>query len=458
MATRTSASVGMMVTLAIFALLTLALFVLTIVFFARTTRLQADMAAAQLEYETAIRPSERNDRWLELQRLAQDEGMGVVAYLDGQIDDLKKMAAGTARVSLATVAEQKAELLGPDAGSYYDSVRDLNQRNERLRSELKSAQEALDAANIDLQAEVERVQNIEDEHTRTVQGLNDQINNYKSQIDGYREELASAKRQMDDRVGNIRGDLEDRISDLETTLNSTDAKLRIAEAQLKELRAAKANETLRAEFEGALVDAHVIGINAPANEIYIDRGRNDRVVLGMTFEVYDDAGSIRVNPETGNYPQGKSTVEVIRLSDSSSTARILRERRGNPIVNTDVLANAIYDPNKTYAFAVYGNFDTNGDGIHTRQEAQDIKGLIESWGGRVMDDVSGNTDFLVLGVKPLLPPEPKSGDPIEVIRNYLDLSQDAARYDTLFNTAGQTGIPVLNQNRLYTLTGLHARR
>ena len=458
MATRTSASVGMMITLAIFALLTLALFVLTIVFFARTQRLTADMAAAQLEYEVAVRPSERNDRWLELQRQAQDEGMGVVAYLDQQNDTLKRLVAGTTRVTVGTITEQKAELLGPDSAAYYDSVRDQNQRIARLTSELERAQEALDAANIDLQAEVERVQNIEDEHARTVLALSDQINAYKAEIDGYREELTSARRSMDERVADIRGGLEDRISELEASLNSADAELRIAQAQLKEFRAAKANETLRAEFEGALVDAHVIGINAPSNEVYLDRGRADRVVLGMTFEVYDDAGAIRVDPATGEYPQGKSTVEVIRLSENSSTARILRERRGSPIVNNDVLANAIYDPNKTYAFAVYGNFDTNGDGIATRQEAQDIRGLIEGWGGRVMDEVSGDTDFLVLGVKPLLPPEPKTGDPIEVIKNYLDLSQDAARYDQLFETAGQTGIPVLNQNRLYTLTGLHARR
>ncbi len=458
MATRTSASVGMMVTLAIFAMLSLALFVLTIVFFARTQRLTADLSESSLALDAAVRQSERNDRWLELQRLAGDENMGVVAYLDRQLDTLKREASGSARSSVSTVVEQKAELLGPDAQSYYDAVREMKQRMDRLSSDLDRAQEALDAANIDLQAEVDRVGNIEEEHAATVAAMNSQISSYKAEIDGYREELAAARRDMDDRVDSIQGDLESRNSELESTVAELDAQNRILEEQLRVFRAAKANETLRAEFEGALVDANVIGVNAPGREIYLDRGRDDRVVLGMTFEVYNSAASIRVDPQSGDYPRGKATVEVIRLSENSSTARILRERSGNPIVNSDVLANAIYDPNKTYSFAIYGNFDTNDDGIYTREEMHDIRGLISSWGGRVTDDISGDTDFLVLGVKPVLPPEPKTGDPIEVIRNYLDLSQEAARYDDLFDTAGQTGIPVLNQNRLYTLTGLHARR
>ena len=458
MATRTSASVGMMVTLAIFALLSLALFVLTIVFFARTQRLTADLANSNLALEVAVRPAERNDRWEELQNEARRENKGVVKFLDDQLADMKILAAGNRRTSVEAITEAKSELLGPDAPSLMDASRDQLQRNDRQADELGKINEALNAANIDLQAEVERVRGIEDEHQKTVDALTSEIGGYKARIDGYREEVSAAKREMDERVDNIRGDLEDRIAELESDNNSLDAELRIAQAQLREFRTEKANETLRAENEGALVDGAIIGINAPAREVYIDRGRRHRVVLGMTFEIYDDGASIKVDPSTGQYPRGKATVEVIRISENSSTARILFERRGNPIVEGDALANAIYDPEKIYSFTVFGNFDVNGDGLYTKQELQDIRGIITSWGGTVTDDISGDTDFVVLGSRPILPPEPKSGDPIEVIQHYLDLSTQATQYDRLFEVASQTGIPVLNKNRLATLTGLHARR
>src|SRR5206468_2777376 len=97
-------------------------------------------------------------------------------------------------------------------------------------------------------------------------------------------------------------------------------------------------------------------------------------------------------------------------------------------------ANAVYDPNKVYTFLVYGNFDANQDGVATQQEAVDIRALIESWGGKVVDELAGNVDswggkvvdelaanvdFLVLGQKPPLPPQPQSGAPAAVIQEYM---------------------------------------
>ena len=43
--------------------------------------------------------------------------------------------------------------------------------------------------------------------------------------------------------------------------------------------------------------------------------------------------------------------------------------------------------------------------------------------------------------------------PIESIEFFISLKRQALRYDELFEKAQATSIPVLNQNRLYTLTG-----
>src|SRR5262249_7074798 len=133
--------------------------------------------------------------------------------------------------------------------------------------------------------------------------------------------------------------------------------------------------------------------------------------------------------------------------------RITREVKGNPIVRGDVIANALYDPNKVYTFMVYGNFDPSGGGIPNQQGAEDIKAMIAAWGGKVADDLSGNVDFLVLGDRPLLPPQPGVNDPVNVVQIYMAASDKAQKYDKLFETAAATSLPVLNQNRLYTLIG-----
>ena len=37
------------------------------------------------------------------------------------------------------------------------------------------------------------------------------------------------------------------------------------------------------------------------------------------------------------------------------------------MVSGDVIANAVYDPKKSYRFVVFGAFDTDGDGVATQR-------------------------------------------------------------------------------------------
>ena len=162
--------------------------------------------------------------------------------------------------------------------------------------------------------------------------------------------------------------------------------------------------------EAALVDGTVIGANGSDRQAFISIGDKQKVVLGMTFSVYSDKTQIRPDAD-GNYPRGKATLEVINVGESSSTCRITSEARGNPVVKGDVIANPIYDPNKTYKFVVFGNFDANRDGTATALERREINAMIESWGGKVVDDLTGDVDFLVLGERPILPPRPSAESP-----------------------------------------------
>lgn len=452
MASRTSAGSGMMILLALALAATVGFFVTSIVFFARSQRLTNELALKQADLDAAVRADERDDRWEELKRVAGTR-KGVVRYLDEALRDTTLLVTGNRRDSAEQLVEKVRAAAGENRTPLIQLIANRDQELANMNTRVREAEQSRDAARADLQAQVDRVASMERTFAESRAAMEAEIGAYKREVEGYRAGVGEAREQMDTRVTRIQSDSDATIAALESRVNALEQELLVANEQVRRLRADRASESLGAPDEASLVDARVVGVNAAAREAYIDIGKRDRAILGMTFEVYNTASSIRAD-ESGQYPRGKATMEIIRIvDDRSSVARIVRESAGNPVIAGDVLANAVYDPNKVYSFVVFGNFDTDSDGVATPREAQNIRGLIESWNGRLTDDVTGDTDFLVLGEKPILPPQPKPSDPVELTERYILLRQQVTKYDQLFERASQAGIPVLNQNRLYTLTG-----
>ncbi len=452
MASRTSASVGMTVTLAILSILTLGLFVTSIVFFAKVQKLTNDLRLKQADLDAAVRSDERDERWEDLKRSAGGRS-GVVRYLDRSFQDVAAMVSGSRREEADRLIERIKTAQGPEGLPLIRVIENKNAEIDALQKRVQAAEQIAAAARADQIASGDRIARLQEEHQATVDRLNAEIGAYKSAIEEYRSGVETAKGSMEQRVTTMKVDSDSTIASLESRVNDLESQLLVANDQLRRLRGERGSEQLRPTFEGALVDGRVVGANAAARQVYLDLGRRDRIVLGMSFEVYSDAASVKPGPD-GDYPPGKGSIEIVRIEETSSIARIVRENAGTPIITGDVIANAVYDPRKVYTFTVYGNFDTDGDGVATGMEGQDVRALIEQWNGKVAEDISGETDFLVLGFKPVLPPQPKPTDPVELIQRYLLLRQAVQRYDDLFSAAQQAGIPVLNQNRLYTLIGL----
>ena len=109
------------------------------------------------------------------------------------------------------------------------------------------------------------------------------------------------------------------------------------------------------------MDGVVIDTIRSSKQVFINRGRRNHIVLGMTFEVYDDPSSIRVDPRTGRMPRGKASLSVIDIGESSSTCRITRSVPGRPVVRNDVIVNAVYDPDYQFKFLVHGKLDIDYD-------------------------------------------------------------------------------------------------
>ncbi len=222
---------------------------------------------------------------------------------------------------------------------------------------------------------------------------------------------------------------------------------------------ARLNRTrIRAKAPETLVDGRIIDI-AANDQVFIDRGRKHRVVLGMTFEVYDDAASIRVDPVTGAMPRGTGSLQIIKVGDTTSTCKITRFTRGRPVVREDVIANAVYDPEYRFKFLVHGKFDVDSDGRPSSTEAEYLRSLIVEWGGEVVrgDELTGDLDFLVLGVEPPMPPRLRLDASAPMIEIWSRKRQAALKYDELFRQGREAQIPVLNANRFFILIG-HTER
>jgi hypothetical protein len=359
--------------------------------------------------------------------------------------------------SKATTTEELTKTLASfPGGENSNLVAMLRDRESALANE-KKAREDADAARAqalqDRQNEVARVKSIEDNHKATVAALNTQLDGYKQEVDQYRAEVEKAKQAMDARVEKIQAEGADKIAALNSQMGDLQKEVILGRDTISRLQGELKGRAYKPTDEFALVDGQVIGIAPADNEVYLSIGARQKVRVGLSFEVYSEAGAIRPDAATGNYPAGKASIEVVKVDENSSTARIIREKRGNPVVRGDVIANAVYDPNKVYTFLVFGNFDANQDGIATAQEANDIKAMIQGWGGKVTDTLTGNVDFLVLGEKPVLQPQPSAGAPNPVIDEYIRVRKITQEYDDLFKKATETSIPVLNENRLYTLIG-----
>ena len=154
-------------------------------------------------------------------------------------------------------------------------------------------------------------------------------------------------------------------------------------------------------------------------------------------------------------PRGKASLQVIKVAEGTSTCKITRSVRGRPVVRDDVIANAVYDPDYVFKFLIHGKFDVDNDGRPSESEAEYLRSLVIKWGGTVVDgdQLSGDLDFLVLGLEPPMPLPPPSEATPSQLEDWLRRRRAHEMYNELFRQAREAQIPVLNANRFFILIG-----
>jgi len=367
----------------------------------------------------------------------------------------------------------------------------VDKANRKAKDALLSAQEHIDVETIDpntvglipltekLKTKLDNLTNAQLALEEQLEGLQNRFDDAMTASSEKEQTLLAEKEKYQKQVDDIKQDYdelealleqtsEQRVQTLMTQLNEekdkyekehqellkTQAELKVAQDRLKRFQ----DELFPPDPEVAAYepDGKIISIDDRTKIVivHLNIGSDDHVYPGLTFSVYDRSMPI---PRDG---KGKAEIKVFNVGKNVSQARVTLSEPKRPIVLDDIVANLVWDSEKTNIFAVAGEFDLDDDGAIDYDAVDKIRVLIEKWGGRLADTVSVNTDFLVLGKAPKIRRKPTLDemelDPM-AMEKYEASLQKLADYNEIKSAAQTLWIPVFNYERFLYLIGYKAQ-
>jgi len=294
---------------------------------------------------------------------------------------------------------------------------------------------------------------------QTKEDLTAKVEEYRVQVGettaDYNDLRTLLEQSSEQRAANLLKQLEDEKTtsrQRNQDLLKTQAELKVAQERLSDALVAVGKIQPAPDQEAAAFtpDGQVILVDDASGIVHINLGLDDRVYRGLTFSVYDKASGV---PRDG---KPKAEVEVFSVAKKTAIARVLSSEKKNPIATDDIVANLIWDRDKVNQFVITGEFDLNDDGKADYNAQDAIHTLIVKWGGAVSDAVSAKTDFVIIGTKPLVPPEPTL-DTLAIdpdAREKYDAAQSRlARYNAVQQQAQALYIPIFTYDRFLHFTG-----
>jgi cell division protein FtsL len=321
---------------------------------------------------------------------------------------------------------------------YEESVQDrqtLAAENQRLTNELQSTVETV---SVKADAFEETIEDLESRY-RELSEASEEFREQKNEA--IAEMRADHEQQMED-VALERDRARQRQEEAESLLRREEARNEELLAQLAEFRPGGADVSAL-----QIKDGIVLRSLSARDLAYIDLGREHGIKPGMTFSVYS---AVRGIPADG---QGKATLEVVALFPTTSECKITNQTPGEPVLAGDIVANPVYDRNRRFNFTVIGDFDLDLDGTIDDPGGERVSRLIRQWGGKVLGQVTAETDFLVLGSAPPQP-DPMADDSAAAQERAETLAAQRERYQQFKEEANAMSVPILNRTRFLNFLGL----
>ena len=404
---------------------------------------------------TIVGTKERGDTWLGT----------MLGHLDGTtsiiVGGVPETTSAEAKVNDANIkvanalksAQEHITITDPNTTGLVKIISDLV-------AELNTTIEAKDALQKDLNNQIAQVEIIKKASSDKEQIIEDEKNKLQTLVNKMQADYADLQARLElsttEQIANIRKQLDDAKAELKTaedTLRKTQAQLKQTEGIMKRAQQ-EVMDIMPPPDPEALAhtaDGKIILIDDAAQVVHLNIGTDQHVYRGLTFTVYDRSGSV---PKDG---KGKAEIEVFDVADTYCAARITESNAKMPVLLGDIAANLIWHSDKSNVFVIAGNFDLDKDGNIDVNATGRIKSLIEKWGGKVVDNLTVDTDFLVLGDQPQVPQQQPTFEQLEVdpgaMQRYEALLQQLNHYNLLQSQAQALWIPIFRYERFLYFIG-----
>lgn len=443
--------------------------VLAVVFYIKSEEYRTQWELAKEDLNQIANPSEK----AALVRIVgkPEQGKTYLGTMQKVVDDLYAFILGQqpsadipATVKFNEISMKidvlNKNILGPDLNpavglngvALLKTIEDLKQKLDSTRQQTANLQNINDALQSDLADAAAKAEQDRQKFVAELDQFQTEMNVIRNRFDSLQKSMQDSVTEQVQTFQNRLEEEQAKLRQKQLDLQETEKKLgqtdRLLKDALSKLEAIKPKPDR--EVQAFQPDAQIIRVDLQNGIVYLDAGINDHVYRGLTFAIYD-----RNKPVTEE-GQNKAEIEVFQVSDQVSAARIIKSDKKNPVVKEDLVVNLIWDRKGTNQFVLAGEFDFNNDGRPDADGAQRIRELIEGWGGRVVDDITVDTDFLVVGTAPSVLQRPTQEDldtdPLAQQRYELSV-QKVQAYDDLLKKANNLGIPVFNQKRFMFLIG-----
>jgi hypothetical protein len=407
---------------------------------------------------------------------AQAANKSAIELLNDQKNALARAITGNAtegadRVAKAALAAAADPKLAPTGVTLTQNdglataVTRLADRLRALGAENQQKDKQLADATTRLKAEADLRQKMQQELGAKFEQQGADLAAALAQLTEFRNQGTASVSKIQTEAERAMKEAQQQASKLQQELTNREGEIAKLQKQVETLNARvprpeKTNEAMVRKPDGRI-------LRVPGNDnVFIDLGQGSGIAPGMTFEVYDRFGGIPglgADPNVGSsaaevdestLPQGKASIEVVRIVGPQAECRIIRQTQGQTILEGDLISNVVYDRNAKLNIVVFGDFDLDRDGVPTPGDADVIRDRVRAWGGNLVDAVNVNTDVVVLGYEPEVPPQEEGESPTDLARR--EAAQKALEaYEEVRDRAIDLNIPILNQNRFLYYTGYY---
>jgi uncharacterized coiled-coil protein SlyX len=343
----------------------------------------------------------------------------------GLVDDQSSL------VSAIRAFNQRVAELEESMANQETTNRELGGQVDSLTAQLKSVRDEFEQQ---IAAQGEQVRLAEEDKAQQLAAKDGQLGELQKTLDAREQQLNQLKREGLRREQ----DLELEVARLQRQVDSLQSTIK----QIKSITF-DANAILRQ------ADGRVERAIPGSDVVYVNIGERDRAKVGMTFQVFSQSIT-----QMRDELEGKASIEIVTLMESTAECRVTRQTPGQPIVEGDIIVNIAYDKARKPKFVVVGDFDINYDGIVDADGVERIEAIVRDWGGQVVRELDETTDYVVVGVGPQSPEFAEGTIVSDVVRDLaMEKRWERAQFASMIEKARTMYIPVITQNQFLFLTG-----